>query len=95
MQMIQGMFESLMTEIQNVRTELKEDIQNVRTELKQDITNSENRIKALIENDTHKRIQAVYEGYQLVSEKVSGLETDVQEIQDNTEILNALREYHK
>jgi ElaB/YqjD/DUF883 family membrane-anchored ribosome-binding protein len=106
---IQNVRTELKDEIQNVRTELKEDIQEVRTDLQDtrtelkmetqavysNLSKEVENVRLLVENVTNKKIDILAEGHQMVYDIANKNREDVQEIKDNTEILNVLAEYHK
>ena len=105
---IQNVRTELKDEIQNVRTELKEDIQEVRTDLQDtrtelkmetqavysNLSKEVENVRLLVENVTNKKIDILAEGHQMVYDIANKNREDVQEIKDNTEILNVLAEYH-
>lgn len=64
-------------EIQDSETRMATAIYDVKLDLQQNIADSEKQMQCLLETDTDKRIQLLYEGQQLLTEKLSRLEKEV------------------
>ncbi len=91
---MQGMENRLNTQIENLEKRLTNRIDQLESKL--DDTNKEvHKINMKIENNIEKRLDSLYDGYKQLYEKVDVLEGEFQTVKDNTDILNALAQYHK
>lgn len=91
---MQGMEKRLNTQMENLEKRLTNRIDQLDSKL--DDTNKEvHKINMKIENNIEKRLDSLYDGYKQLYEKVDVLESEFQTVKDNTDILNALAQYHK
>lgn len=86
-QLLAGMMEQLATknDLQKLREEMREEMADMREELREEIRASETRTKVYIENTVNKRIDSLFDGYQLTREKQAELEQRVERLEQKVE----------